>query len=140
MHNMLIIYVNSYMHYYCILAMIYSIYSIANIWYYIVRSYHMAQISDKGNIDKFLVIHQNFPYQIFPLAITNVALATDHQYFIHWICLNSSIFSLVKNLCHLGIISWVVCPIKVITIITTTTGKTERFIYKSERANVQQSI
>ena len=27
-------------------------------------------------IDGFLVIHQNFPYQIFLLAITNVAPAT----------------------------------------------------------------
>ena len=29
------------------------------------------------NIDKFLMIHQNFPYQIFLLAIANVTKATD---------------------------------------------------------------
>ena len=36
----------------------------------------MEQIFDKGNIHKFLVIHQKFAYQIFLLAIVNVVLTT----------------------------------------------------------------
>ena len=53
----------------------------------------MAQISDEVNIDKidkFLVICQNFSYQII---LANVALGQwpqFHQYFIHQIFLNAN--------------------------------------------------
>ena len=36
----------------------------------------MVKIFDNDEIDEFLVFHQNFPYQIFLLAIANVKLAT----------------------------------------------------------------
>ena len=47
----------------------------------------------------------NFPYQIFPLGITDVVLATVLSIFYSSIFLNadSSIFSLVKNLFYFGI-------------------------------------
>ena len=54
---------------------------------------------NSNKIYEFLVIHQNFPYQIFLLAIVNVALATVLSIF------DSSKFSrcqfsLVKKLYH----------------------------------------
>ena len=60
----------------------------------------MAQISDEGNIesdkiDKFLMIHQNFLYQI---AIANVAPATA---LLLIICRFNVNLSLIKNLCYM---------------------------------------
>ena len=53
--------------------------------------YCIAQIFDEGDIDeiyKFLVIHRNFPYPIFLLAIANVVLTTVFLIF----CVNANIF------------------------------------------------
>ena len=66
----------------------------------------MVQVVDEGKYWwnwQFLMIHQNFPYQIFLLTIDNVVPATLWSIFYLSNFLNaiSSIFSLVKNLCHM---------------------------------------
>ena len=56
----------------------------------------MAKICD----EKFLVIYQNFSYQIFLLAMGNMvpAIASSIFYLLNFLIANLSIFSLVKNL------------------------------------------
>ena len=46
-----------------------------------------------SEVDKFLVIHQNFRYQIFLLALANVVPATVHQcFFLSKNCIYHTVF------------------------------------------------
>ena len=62
-------------------------------------------------IDRFLMICQNFPYQIFPLAITLVAPVTVFSIFNHQIFLsgNSTMFSLINNLHYTVVVTSMIC-------------------------------
>ena len=56
---------------------------------------------NNDEIVKSIVIHQNFPYQIFPLAIANVELATVLSIFYLSIFLNTNLSIFPSSLCSI---------------------------------------